>query len=635
MRLKPSILITALLIAPAVRAADPQPYTLHIAGTGHGPLDAALKASSQLESLRTSAPAGPFALIGRAEADIERLQTVLEGFGYYQSHVSVTIAGRELDDSSLREALDAMPSASKVPVQVNIETGPLYHLRHVTIEGEVSAKARAAFALQSGAPAAAAAVLAAGQRLLEATEEEGHAFAKVDEPIAYEDAHDPVLDVTFKVTPGAVYRIGAIRFEGMKRLDEAFLKKRLKLHAGEQYSPSKIERARTDLLALGTFSGISVHLPKETEAQDGTLPVTFEVQERKRHAVSVTAAYSSDLGGSGGFTWTDRDVFGGAEQLNLTASIIDWGGSDTTGLGYNLAAVLNKPDYLRPDQSLQFSLTALQQDLIAYDQTAQTGSVILSRKLSAQWTVGVGLSLEQEKILQEGDRLFYTLLALPLTAKYDSTALTNPLNDPTHGLRVSVSLAPTESLGRPDATFVIFQTTASTYLDLARLDWTPPGRSVIALRGLIAEAHGAGQFSLPPDQRFYAGGSATVRGYEYQSVGPTFPAPSAPPATAANPHPVAPPAPNPPIPKGGTDLEAAGIEFRQRLWTNFGAAVFVDAGKVSINPQPFEGRPSVGYGAGLRYYTPIGPVRFDVALPARRLPDGQAFEIYVGLGQAF
>jgi translocation and assembly module TamA len=63
--------------------------------------------------------------------------------------------------------------------------------------------------------------------------------------------------------------------------------------------------------------------------------------------------------------------------------------------------------------------------------------------------------------------------------------------------------------------------------------------------------------------------------------------------------------------------------------------VFVDAGKVSIDPQPFEGRPSVGYGAGVRYYTPIGPVRFDVALPVRRLPDGQAFEIYVGLGQAF
>ncbi|HEX2788955.1 MAG TPA: BamA/TamA family outer membrane protein [Steroidobacteraceae bacterium] len=641
MRFTASILITALLAAPAVRAADPQPYTLRIESTGHGPLDAALKASSQLESLRTSAPAGPFALIGRAGADYERLRTVLESFGYYESRLSITITGRALDDSGLPAALEALPAGTRAPVQINVETGPLYHLGQVAIDGEVSAKASAAFALKSGAPAVAADVIAAGERLLNALQEEGHAFAKVDDPIAYQKPQDKVLDVSFKATPGGVYQLGAIHFEGMKRLNEAFLQKRVKLRAGDPYSPSRIERARADLLALGTFSGISVRLPKEAEVQGGSLPVTFEVQERKRHAVSVTAAYSSDLGGSGGFTWADRNVFGNAELLTLSATITDWGGSDTTGLGYNLGAQLNKPDFVRPDQALQFNLTALKQPLIAYDQTAQIGGVTLSRKLSPVWNVAVGVNLEQEKIFQQaanfynGANFYYTLISLPLTAKYDSTALANPLSDPLHGLRVTLSLAPTESLGHPNSTFVIFQGTASTYLDLARLHWTPPGRSVIALRGLIAEAHGAGQFGLPPDQRFYAGGSATVRGYKYQSVGPNFPNPVAPPPTPANPNPVAPAPPSQPIPTGGTDLVATGIEFRQRFGANFGAAAFVDAGKVSTDPRPFEGRPSVGYGAGMRYYTPIGPIRLDIALPVRRLPGGDAFEIYVGLGQAF
>jgi translocation and assembly module TamA len=635
MRLKALILITALLIAPAVRAVDPQPYTVHIESTGNSALDAALKASSQLQSLRTTAPAGPFALVGRAEADVERLQTVLESFGYYQSHVSITIAERALDDADVREAIEALPAGSHAPVQINIETGPLYHLGRVSIDGDVSASARSAFALQSGVPAVASVVLAAGQRLLEAIEEEGHAFAKVDDPLAYQDAHDPLLDVSFKATPGPVYRIGAIHFEGLKRTRESFLRKRLKLHPGDPYSPSKIERARTDLLALGTFSGISVRLPKQTEVEGGTLPVTFEVQERKRHAVSLTAQYSSDLGGSGGTTWTDRNLFGNAEQLSLSASIINAGGSDTTGVGYDLGAQLTKPDFLRPDQSLVFSLSALQQNLIAYDQTAQLGGVSVSRKLGTKWTVSVGATLEQEKILQQGVRRYYTLVAIPVTAKYDSTALPNPLSDPLHGVRASMTLAPTESLGRPDATFVILQLTGSTYLDLARLGWTPPGRSVIALRGLVAEAHGAGQFSLPPDQRFYGGGSATVRGYQFQSVGPTFPNPVAPAPTPSNPNPVAPPPPSTPIPTGGTNLVAAGIEFRQRLWTNFGTAVFLDAGKVTTDAQPFEGRPSVGYGAGLRYYTPIGPIRLDLAAPVRRLPGGAAIEVYVGLGQAF
>jgi translocation and assembly module TamA len=641
MRFTASILITALLAAPAVRAADPQPYTLHIQSSGHGPLDAALKASSQLESLRTSAPAGPFALIGRAGAEYERLRTVLESFGYYESILSITISGRPLDDPGLPAALEALPAGTKAPVQINVQTGPLYHLGQVSIDGDVSAKARAAFALESGAPAAAAAVIAAGERLLNAMQEEGHAFAKVDDPIAYQKPQEKELDVSFKATTGGTYQLGAIHFEGMKRVNEAFLEKRIKLHAGEQYSPSKIERARTDLLALGTFSGITVHLPKESEVQGGIIPVTFEVQERKRHAVSVTAAYSSDLGGSGGFTWTDRNVFGNAEQLNLTATITNWGGSDTTGLGYDLTAQLNKPDFGRPDQTLQYNLTALKQDLIAYDQTAQIAGVSVSRKLSAVWNVAVGVNLEQEKIFQQaadyynGANFYYTLIALPITAKYDSTGLANPLSDPLHGVRMTLSLAPTESLGHPNSTFVILQATGSTYLDLARFDWTAPGRSVIALRGVIAEAHGAGEFGLPPDQRFYAGGSATVRGYKYQSVGPDFHNPIAPPATPADPHPVAPAPPSQPVPTGGTDLVATGIEFRQRFGANFAAAAFVDAGKVSTDPTPFQGRPSVGYGAGMRYYTPIGPIRLDIALPVRRLPGGDALEVYVGLGQAF
>jgi translocation and assembly module TamA len=612
-----ALLVTALLAAPALRAADPQPYTVHIQSTGHGALDAALKASSQLDSLRTGAPAGPFALIGRAGADYERLRTVLEGFGYYESRLTITIDGRSLDDAGLQAALEALPAGSHAAVQVDVATGPLYHLGRVTIEGEVSATARAAFALESGAPAVATEVLAAGQRLLDAMQEEGHAFAKVDDPVAYQDAHSPTLDVSFKADAGPVYKLGAIHFTGLKRSDEAFLQRRVKLRPGDPYSPSSIERARADLLTLNIFAGISVHLPNQADVPAGILPLTFEVQERKPHAVNVTAAYSSDLGGSGGATWIDRNIFGNAELLTVTASILNWGGSDTTGLGYDLGANLSKPDFLRSDQTLQFSLNALQQNLIAYDQTAQVAGMAVQRKLSASWSAGIGVTVEKEKVLQQGKRRFYTLVALPLTAKYDSTGLVNPLGDPLHGMRVTMTAAPTESLGHPDATFVVFQATAATYFDLQRLGWTPAGRSVFALRALLADAYGAGQFSLPPDQRFYGGGSATIRGYQYQSVGPVFTGTS------------------PPIPKGGTGLTAAGAEFRQRLWTDFGAAAFVDAGNVSVDPRLFEGRPSVGYGVGMRYYTPIGPVRLDIALPVRRLAGGSSFEIYVGLGQSF
>jgi translocation and assembly module TamA len=91
---------------------------------------------------------------------------------------------------------------------------------------------------------------------------------------------------------------------------------------------------------------------------DGTggVPITFRVRERLRHTISVNAAYSSDLGGSAGVTWTDRNVFGHAEQLTLAASIINAGGSDTTGIGYDTSAKLLLPDLGHRDQSLLFTV---------------------------------------------------------------------------------------------------------------------------------------------------------------------------------------------------------------------------------------------------------------------------------------
>lgn len=622
------LLAIALLAALRVaQAADPQPYNLKIDSTGIAGLDAALHGSSQLESLRTGAPAGPFALVGRAQQDVERLRTALESYGYYRSTLSIKIEGRALDDPKLPEAIQDLPASRPAQVDVGITLGPLFHLRRVSIDGELDEHAKGAFALESGAPAVASDVLAARSRLLDALEEEGHAFARVDEPVAYEDATDPVLDVTFKVDAGPIANIGDISFHGLKRMNEAFVRKRLLLHTGDRYSPSSIERARTDLLSLGTFSGITVQTPTALDAQ-GRVPIVFEVQERLLHAVTLNAAYSSDLGGSAGATWSDRDLFGNAEQLNLSSSVINMGGSDTNGLGYDVSAQLIKPDFLTRDQSWQTTLTALKQNLDAYDQTAAMAGTSLNRKLSSVWSVSAGVSIEREHILQEAVPYDYTLFAIPLSAKYDSTDLKSPLEDALHGARVALSVAPTESLGNTHATYLISQATISTYFDFERLGWAERGRSVLALRGLAGEAHGAAWESLPPDQRFYAGGSTTVRGFRYQSLGPQF----------SDHNPI-----------GGTSIVTLGAEFRQRFGMNWGGALFIDAGEVSQNSRPFEGcgsQPSgtpvdatcvfgEGYGAGVRYYTPIGPIRIDVALPVHRLLGGDSFEIYVGLGQAF
>ena len=625
-------------------AADPQPYKVDMASAGDSALNSTLKATSDLETLRKTAPVGPFGLIGRARGDLERLKTVLESFGYYQSYVEIRIDSLPLDDPGLGEELTSKSKDQEAEVKITFSLGPQYHLGKVEIDGDVPPEAQKALALQGGAPAIAADVLAAGDRLLNSLEDQGYAFAKVDPPVAYEDPDNRVLDVKFHAVPGARVQIGAIQIRGLKYMKEEFVRKRLLVHTDEQYSAAKVEAARKDLLALGTFSSVSVRVAEKPDEQ-GRIPIAFNTRERLQHAVSLNAAYSSDLGGSTGVTWVKRNVSGRADSLTLSATALNLGGGTAAnGVGYDVNGKYLIPDWQLRDQSLQTSVGAIRQYLDAYDQSAYTAGVTVNRKLSRLWNVSVGFNMEKEGITQhecsvaqncilEGtcveqttpppqpclnQRFSYTLLTLPITALFNTTGQDSPLQDATHGLRVSLGVTPTFSIGHPNTRFFITQATASLYFDLENIGLNRnPGRSILALRALGGLATGASQFSLPPDQRFYAGGSGTIRGYRYQSVGPLFP----------NGNPI-----------GGTAINAGTAEFRQRIGTNFGTAFFVDGGNVSKNLDPFNGTLRFGVGAGVRYYTPIGPIRVDIALPTqrRRGPNGDdAFEVYIGLGQAF
>ena len=150
---------------------------------------------------------------------------------------------------------------------------------------------------------------------------------------------------------------------------------------------------------MSVFASINVHVGTAVDSTGG-VPITFQFRERPRHLVTINAAYSSDLGGSGGVTWSDRNVLGNAEQLNLSASVTNVGGSATTGLGYDTTAKFIVPDFGHRDQSLQLAVGAVKLFLQAYDQTATTSSVTLARKLSKFWTVSAGVSTAEEHILQ-------------------------------------------------------------------------------------------------------------------------------------------------------------------------------------------------------------------------------------------
>ncbi|MDD4915917.1 MAG: BamA/TamA family outer membrane protein [Methylococcales bacterium] len=606
-RLLPALLIILTLCLPAAaRAADPQPYSVHLGQTDNDRLNQLLQDASILISLQKTADVGPFALLARAREDQGRFEIALQSLGYYKGKAVLTIGGRNLDDPELFDWLSQAPAQPPVTVEAAFEPGPQFHLGRISLEGDAPPRVKDDLKLKTGDKAVAADVQAARERLLKALLNQGHALAKVAEPVATLNPQTNSVDILFQVDSGPVLKLGKIGIEGLQKVNLAFVRQRLLITDGQQFDENDIEKARQDLAGLGIFSSVRTDIAKQLDSQ-GRVPLSFDVAERPRHAVNAGAAYSTDVGGSLSGSWMNRNLLGNAEQLSLTTAVTQLGGNSTTGIGYKAGAAFSKPDFQERDQSLQLGLDAIQQSLIAYNTQSVMAHMALNRKLDAHWQATYGLAAQQEQIVQEGVSRDYTLLSLPLTLKYDSS--NSPL-DPSKGSIASASLTPTESLSvHADKPFVLMQVSASTYFDLA-----DSGRSVLALRGLLGDSGGASQFELPPDKRFYAGGSATVRGYKYQSIGPAF-------ADSK--------------PQGGTAMAAGSVELRQRILEDYGVVMFADAGQVSVNALPFANKWLIGAGIGARYYTSFGPIRLDVALPVNPQPGSGSFELYVGLGQAF
>jgi len=600
---------TLALIGDPAFAADPQPYEVKIAETGNDELDRAIADSSLLISLREKAPVGAFALVGRARDDEDRFLTVLQGLGFYKGRVQVRIDGRALDDPDLPNYLASLPAKPPAKVKISIQPGPRFHLGQVSIEGSVPPQVRQTLGLAPGAPAVASDVLAARERLLDALHDRGYALATVSQPIAILDPSADALDISFKVDTGPVVEIGPIRFQGLQDLNESFLRERLLVHTGERYDPKAIEKARQNLASLGVFSSVVAVPGKKLDAQ-GQLPLELVVTERKLHAVSFSAAYTTDLGISTSASWKDRNLFGNAEQLELSLGF-SAGGTAQTDPGYWGSARFIEPDFLHPDQNLQIDIRPLKESLLAYDRTTLMGTIAINRPLSERWTGSIGISGERERVTQQDTTERYTLVGLPIFAKYDSTT---DLFNPSQGVRAALTLTPTQVLGSQGLSYLSLQTSGSTYLDLGALLGSRPERTVLAVRGLVGDVEGASQFELPADKRFYAGGTSTVRGYKFQSVGPLFPDGK---------------------PQGGTAVVAGTLELRQRILGDYGAVAFVDAGQVAADNWSFSSPWGIGVGVGARYYTSIGPLRLDVAVPVNKLPDSGSFQVYIGIGQAF
>jgi translocation and assembly module TamA len=189
---------------------------------------------------------------------------------------------------------------------------------------------------------------------------------------------------------------------------------------------------------------------------------------------------------------------------------------------------------------------------------------------------------------------------------YDTT---DNLLDPSRGIRFNGTVEPFAYLGNSGAGPVMTKGSVSTYHA-----FDEDNRYIIAGKVAAGSIAGANLFDIPPQRRFYVGGGGSLRGFDYQSASPRNARGDI---------------------IGGMSFFTASAEMRVKITDTIGIVPFLDMGSAFASEIPDFNGLRYSAGVGLRYYTALGPIRFDVAVPLNPRAGDSKYGIYVSLGQSF
>jgi translocation and assembly module TamA len=603
-----SVLSVALNASPA--AAKPVRYLTELPKVQDAQLQTALEASSMLSALEeTSEPPGAAGLVRRATQDHERMWEALKSFGFYAGDVRLTIDDLPLDTENLIERIEARASGGPVTVRITVKQGPLFTIGRfevldaATEEPDLALEIdRAALGLDIGDPARAADVLRAEDHLIDQMRAQGHPFAAVPDRLVIVDHSTLKMYVMLFADPGPHALFGEVAIEGLDRMEPDFVRRRTDLGPGVPYSPDRIRAGRDNLHELQVFSRIRIETGEALDEQD-RLPVTLIVAERPRRVIGFGADYNTSEGFGARARWGHRNLLGRAESLHLQAEVGRIGKNSVGDLDYDVNLRYQAPDFLTRNQTLRAELSGGRENPDAYRREAIEAYIGLDRRLSDTLEVFAGIGGERSRLDDFIDNEPLYFVSVPAGLRLDTS---DDLLDPTSGYRAHVELRPYVV----DRTFLRTSIAASTFHDMRE-----NGDLVLAGRVRVGSIVGEELPDVPSDKRFFSGGAGSVRGYAFQAIGPR---------TLRD------------RPRGGRSLFELGLETRVRITDSIGVVPFVEGGQVFKEEFPsLKDNLQFGAGLGLRYFTPIGPLRLDVAFPIDKQEDDDSFQLYVSIGQAF
>lgn len=433
----------------------------------------------------------------------------------------------------------------------------------------------------------------------------GYAYVEVKYNLQL-DTTQYLTGITYVVKPGPVCHFGETSVSGNEKVSEKFIRKQFDYEEGEKYNKSLLDKTRESLYHLQLFRVVSVTPQKDKTSLRNPIPVNLYIEETPRINTKFGAGYGTEDKFRAFVDFTYLGFLGTARRINIYAK-------HSALEPYYLSLKWTQPQIF--DKKGEISINPFLGSNREPGYRTNTYGVNLPLTYNFNPRLSSTLTYYFEKVnqvIEQGDPEFpnredknylYNKSGILFSSVF---ATANPRFSPEHGVNLSMGYKLNGYLFGGDFSYMRIWCDFRTYQKIG--DW------VLALRTMIGGIHSSNADGfIPVEDRFYSGGSNSIRGWSRSQLGPKRVSGS---------------------PLGGKSILEANIEFRYPLFWRIGGVAFFEGGNVWREAFTYRlNELAYATGAGLRVATPIGPIRFDVGFPIWNAKKGPQF--FLSVGQAF
>ena len=425
------------------------------------------------------------------------------------------------------------------------------------------------------------------------------------------DLENNTVDLVWIVNPGPFCRFGEIEIAGNTSVSDRLIRRGIDFKTGQTFKQKKLATAQSQIYQLELFQYVNLQTAR-LEERPRDIPVQVRVKERDLRTLSIGAGYGTEESYRVKADWTNRNFFGGARILRTKAK------HSTRLLPLSIEMEMSQPFFLDDQNDILFRTFFIWQDEASFEARRLGFETVFNRQLSSYNNLFIKTRTERDSVIAKGEvsseilNDLYNKSILTVGINHNST---NQVFTPTSGHIAKLVL---EEAG------LLFNSRFEYYKMWSEYRFYDEifDDNILALRLYAGgmKPHG-GSSVTPVEERFFAGGSYSVRGWGRQQLGPS----RIDEETGKR------------RPLGGNSRVECNLELRYPLMGRFGGTLFLDIGDVWQRWNGFRfSTLNYSAGAGLNYNTPIGPVRLDVAWKINKQHANEdGYQFHISIGQAF